>query len=82
MRIKKNVCNNGSFEDKSGKSRNLSIDERSNNIKIDGKEIGVKLCRSSKTYLNSSNEELGSVSTLGNVVEFCKKYLTENPTFA
>lgn len=80
--MKKINCNNGSFEDLSGKQRRLEIDELSSDIKIDGKPIGFRFSRYSKSYLSQKGEKVGTVSELGTVVEFCKSFLQKTPDFA
>lgn len=82
MKKGSNKCNMGSFEDLSGKSRQLEIDELSKEIKIDGNPTGYKFNRSSKSYLTSSNDVIGTVSTLGNVVKFCQDLIQKSPEFA
>jgi hypothetical protein len=82
MKKGSNKSNSGSFDDLTGKSRKLEIDELTKDIKIDGNPTGYKFNRSSKSYLSSSNEVIGTVSNLGTVVKFCQDLIQRTPDFA
>lgn len=76
---KKEVQQN--FVDKEGKTRNLFYDKITGVIKINGKNVGVKLCDITQEYTTTTGEKIGELSSLGNIIQFFNTKLLHKPNF-
>ena len=71
------TINEGKIVDDNGITHNLKL-TKSGSISISGNDIGVRLLRNSRTYVDLEGKFIGTCLDLGNAVEYCKNYLRNN----